>query len=199
MPLLETFTRRKVLQGISGWSFTLVAGSWPTAGCSRNANLPPFKLHFFSAEGYQAVLQIADVLLPGGVGAVAASKYEVARKADRVLGTLNTTIQTQLRWLLLLFDRVPFLARSLTPFYYLSGQAAINYLRYWQHGNLGFMLQGFNGLRRLAVGIYYADERSWAAIGYDGPWIGAKDLGYGIDNQAVGELVNKNVYSKFPR
>jgi hypothetical protein len=184
--------------GLAGTGVAVLAASIPLSGCGRVAARPPaFKLQFFSAEEYRTVERLAQVMLPGSPGAPSASELEVARQADRLLGGADPVRQEQLHQVLALFEDVPIVAGKWQPFTRQDVAGAQEYLRAWQTSRIALLRQGFNGLKRLAAGIYFADPRSWEAIGYEGAWVGTRDLGYGADNQEWGPLVNPHVYATF--
>ncbi len=192
-------SRRIILKGLAGGSLAVLAASLPLVGCARSVpKAPDFKLKFLSVGEYRTIERIAAVMLPGGSGAEPAGLYGVARQADLMLDGLDPLMQEQFHQVLMLFESVPVLGWKLQVFSAQNDVAATEYLRAWQHSSIGVLRQGFAGLKRLAVGVYFSDPRSWEAIGYDGVWVGNRDMGFGIDNQSwEGDLVNPNVYRKF--
>jgi hypothetical protein len=195
---VRTISRRSVLKGLAGTGAVLIAGSIPLASCAgQRAPVPDFELKYFSPEEYRTVSRVAAVMLPGGDGAPPAADLEVAAHADKLIATLNPVMQEQFHQMLQIFEHLPVLALKLTPFSRQAEKGALEYLWIWRNSRMGMQRQGFNALKRLAAGIYYADPRSWGAIGYEGVWVGNRDMGYGLDNKGWTELVNPNVYKKF--
>jgi len=191
-----TVSRRSVLQALALTGVAALAGSFSLSGCQRVV-APAFKLRSLSAREFRTLERVADCLMPGGSGAPPASACEVARQADAFLAGLNPHTQDDLHLLLKVFDGMPLLAGKWSPILAQDRVGAGEFLAGWERGRLPFMRQGFNGLKRLLVATYFADPRSWDAIGYEGVWVGKRDLGYGVDNSGWGDLVNPNVYAKF--
>lgn len=171
----------------------------PLTGCSKIAIAPPGnKLKAFSAAEFETVRKVADRILPGQEGTLAASALDVARAADTLVARLNLRLRNDLHQVLHTFEAMPMMALSFTPFSKLEGAAADRYLANWEDSWIPALRQAFQGLRRMVAGIYYADPRSWGPIAYDGPWVGNRDMGYGLDNESFAPgLVNPNVYLKF--
>ncbi|MBM3270792.1 MAG: hypothetical protein FJZ01_24440 [Candidatus Sericytochromatia bacterium] len=190
-------TRRSVLGGLAGGGAALLAGSLPLSGCSAGpAEAPDFPLRFFSPEEYRTVARLCDVIAPGGHGAPAAADLAVARQADALLATLNPDIQEQVRQLLSVFEHWPILALQWRPFSAQGAEGALSYLTAWQQSPVTTLRVGAAALGRLIAGIYYADSRSWEAIGYEGVWIGTRGAPDGAGKDWP-DLVNNNVYRKF--
>ncbi|MBM3274415.1 MAG: twin-arginine translocation signal domain-containing protein [Candidatus Sericytochromatia bacterium] len=195
---VRTISRRSVLKGLAGTGAVLIAGSFPLVSCAgQGVPAPDFELKYFTPEEYRTVSRVAGVMLPGGDGAPPAADLEVSAHADKLIATLNPVLRDEFRQMLQLFENIPLLALKLTPFSRQTENGALEYLWIWRNSSVSVQRQGFNALKRLAAGIYYADPRSWSAIGYEGVWVGNRDLGYGSDNQGWAELVNPNVYKKF--
>jgi hypothetical protein len=190
-------SRRAVLKGLAGGGAAMLAGSLPLAGCRRPAPVPDFKLAFLSPEEFRTVQRLADLLTPGDDLSPPARDLGVARQADALLATLDPLVQEQFQQLLGLFEGVPLLALRAARFSDQSDSGAAGYLGAWARSCIPQMRQGFAGLKRLATGIYYADPRTWPALGYDGVWIGERDRGAGRDSQSWDTLVNPHVYEKF--
>ncbi len=176
----------------------LVAASLPV-GCAGPAfRAPGFQLRYFSPFEYAVVTRVADRIVPGGYGLPDPGSLGVARQADGVLALLDPSLEADFHQLLTLFDRVPILAGRLGSFLTQGPRGADAYLAAWENSPFELLRHGFQGLRRLAAAVYYADPRTWAILHYAGPWVGRIDVGYGLANQGNGPQVNPNVYSRFP-
>lgn len=204
-------SRRAFLKGLAGGSVAILASSLPLTACSRPSARPPgFRLAFFTPGEYRTIERLAAVMLPGGHGAEPAGAYDVARQADALLSRLDPLTQEQFRQFLFVFESVPVLGGKLKAFSAQDDQEAFDYLRAYQNSPIRALRQGFDGLKRLVIGVYYADPRSWKAIGYDGAWLGNPAVfasGRARPGSAPGraraadreswDLVNPNVFRRF--
>ncbi len=189
-------SRRAFLVRAGGF---IVAASLPVGCAEPSFRAPGFELRYFSPFEYAVVNRVADRVVPGVHGLPGPGVLGVARQADGVMALLDPSLKAQFHQLLTLFDRVPILAGRLGPFVTQGPRGAEAYLAAWEDSPFEMLRHGFQGLRRLAAAVYYADPGIWGLIGYAGPWVGRIDVGYGLDNQGNGPLVNPNVYSKFTR
>ncbi|MBI6546950.1 MAG: gluconate 2-dehydrogenase subunit 3 family protein [Cyanobacteria bacterium NC_groundwater_1444_Ag_S-0.65um_54_12] len=195
--MAETLSRRTILKGMGSATLYLLSGTLPLAGCHRAKPAITTANSALATTELLTLERVIERIVPGNSTAPSGNALGVAKAFANLLPSLDTRLQEQFHQLLAIFEGVPLLAGSLTPFTEQSPSGADNYLRCWEQGWLDLQRQGFQGLRRLAVGIYYADPSSWQAIGYPGPWIGQRDVGYGLDNQQELPLLNPNVYASF--
>ena len=104
--------------------------------------------------------------------APAASEVDVAGKIENLVSGLGPRAATDFRRLLSLFEWSPVLfdARP-ARFSTLSPDAQTEVLRGWVTSRLGFRRTGFIAIKRVAMSVYYAQEASWPAIEFPGPWL----------------------------
>ena len=53
----------------------------------------------------------------------------------------------------------------------LSPDTQTEVIRGWATSRLAFRRTGFVAIKRVAMSVYYAQEASWPAIGFPGPWL----------------------------
>ncbi len=90
---------------------------------------------------------------------------------DQALLQLDPTAQTQLSWLITLFEwGPPVLQLKLHRFSKLSPQEQDAYLRDWATSSIATRRIAFQALKNLSFLGYYAQDATWKGIHYDGPW-----------------------------
>ena len=90
------------------------------------------------------------------------------------MSELGPGAATDFRRLLSLFEWSPVLFEArLGRFSTLSPDTQTEVIRGWATSRLGFRRTGFVAIKRVAMSVYYAQEASWPAIGFPGPWLQA--------------------------
>jgi hypothetical protein len=90
---------------------------------------------------------------------------------DQALLQLDPTMQSQLSWLITLFQWGPPLFQcKLHRFTGLSAQDQDDYIRDWATSRVETRRIAFQALKNLSVLGYYSQDATWKAIHYDGPW-----------------------------
>ncbi|HWP35337.1 MAG TPA: gluconate 2-dehydrogenase subunit 3 family protein [Thermodesulfobacteriota bacterium] len=167
-------SRRRFLKvGLAGTAVVVLGG----AGLALRRTLlregPAGGLATLTPQEFSIFAAIADrVCPPGGEGAPGAAALEVARRADRLLATLDEPAQREFKLLLHLVESalVGFLFEGrLRPFTRLPPAEQDRVLASWGGSRLAFRRTGYEAVKRLAGALYYADRRTWARIGYPGP------------------------------
>lgn len=192
--------RRAFLKASLGIAAGALATSVPLAGCSRPSYpAPPQSLAFFNQKEW-AVLQAASGrLVPRAEGRLGALDVDVASAADRLFAQANPRLQEELKQLLNSFEDLTFLALQFKPFTAMAPTEQDGYLKAWMDSRLSMQRQGFLALNKVSGMLFYMDPRTWAQIGYPGPWIGRYDFGQGLDQQGdMAKPVNPNVFARFP-
>lgn len=160
-------TRRRLLQTGFGGALLLAFGAVLPSGCARYSPVER-SLRFLTRKEYAVVTQAAVRIL----GLPDEERESLGGFIDGLLANLPPTSQSQARLMLRvvehgthLFDLKPRRFTRLTP----AEQDA--YLRGWMESTLGARRVIFRALKTLAALGYYAQSASFAAIGYDGPWL----------------------------
>ena len=161
-------TRRRLLQTGFGGALLLTFGAVLPSGCARYSAIER-PLRFLTRKEYAIVTQAAVRIL----GLPDDARDEIGVFIDGLLADLPPTSQGQARLMLRvvehgthLFDLKPRRFTRLSP----ADQDA--YLRGWMESTLGARRVIFRALKTLAALGYYAQTSSFAAVGYDGPWLG---------------------------
>lgn len=101
---------------------------------------------------------------------VGAQVVRVAERIDRELSFHTPKMQSDLKAALLVMEHGGLLHLSTTRFTRLSPEAQDAHLEAMMTGGSELERQVIGNLRLLALFFYYVDERTWAAIHYDGPF-----------------------------
>jgi hypothetical protein len=131
----------------------------------------------------RAALQSADAnalltaLVPAVIGrpGAALSAPQIAAAVERVKGAianLPLSVQDEIGELFGLLANGAFrrLAAGVpAPWAQATPADTANFLQSWRTHSLGLLQVGYHALHDLVAGSYYADESTWAAIGYSGP------------------------------
>jgi hypothetical protein len=90
---------------------------------------------------------------------------------DQALRQLDPDVQSQLSWLITLFQWGPPLFQfKLHRFTGLSPQDQDAYIRDWATSGVETRRLAFQALKNLSVLGYYSQDATWKGIHYDGPW-----------------------------
>jgi len=164
-------TRRRLLQTGLGGALMLAAGSLLPAGCARYSAIEQ-PLRFLTRKEYAIVTQAAVRIL----GLPDDAREEIGGFIDGLLADLPPTSQGQARLMLRVVEHGTHLfdlkSRRFTR---LSPAEQDAYLRGWMESTLGARRIIFRALKTMAALGYYAQTSSFAAVGYDGPWLGRVD------------------------
>ena len=161
--------RRTMLRGSVSALLLLGLGGLLPAGCRGYPN-PPTELLFFSAQEYAIFQAIARAIL-----GLPEDSVDVAAEVDRLVARMGRSIKRDIRWMLRIFEHGTHLfdlkGRRFTR---LARADQEQYLRGWMESSMGARRMVFRALKLLAALGYYGRSDTWAAIGYDGPWLGRK-------------------------
>lgn len=165
----RTVGRRGFLTGSASGLLLLAVGSLLPIGC-RGYPEPPVALHFFNAEEYAIFQGVARAIL-----GLEEADTDVAAEVDRLVSHMSTAIKRDIRWMLRIFEHGThiFDLQGLR-FSSLSRKDQEQYLRGWMESSMGARRMVFRALKLLAALGYYGRADTWAAIGYDGPWLGRR-------------------------
>lgn len=166
--LQESFGRREFLRRGGGGLMLALAAVLP--GCSRTGGSRNGEGAFSHSER-QTLWAICERMLPGGGRAPSAGAIDVAGKIENLVSGLDPGAATDFRRLLSLFEWSPVLFEARPGrFSTLSPDTQTAVIHGWATSRLAFRRTGFVAIKRVAMSVYYAQETSWPAIGFPGPW-----------------------------
>ena len=167
-------SRRKFLK------YSLIAGGTVAAGATFYATIPvdeisqklkSLDLKFFNDNDEYVLLTIIPVILQG-TQADAEVYATVIKNMDDTIQTLPLRVQTELRELMDILASK--LARATligiwAPWRQASPEQISEFLTSWRNSFIDLLQVGYQGLKSLVLGSYYAESNSWQSIGYMGP------------------------------
>jgi hypothetical protein len=103
---------------------------------------------------------------------------------DQALLQLDPAVQSQVGWLLTLFQWGPPLFQlKLSTFTGLTPEERDSYLQGWATSRSGTRRLAFRALKNLSMLGYYSQDATWKGIHYDGPWVPRPRRVIGISDQ----------------
>lgn len=140
----------------------------PSAVSRRLANL--------SEKEYLIVEALADRILRSDDGALPPPReVDTALSVDALLSTLHPADRRDLLRLLHVIEHaLPPWEGMLSRFTRLDGAEQDAVLEAMQSGSSHLMRAGFEGIKSICALAYFRDDRTWEAIGYDGPLVGRR-------------------------
>lgn len=171
---LAVLTRRGFLRGsVSGAALLLLGG----AASAAFGEEPSLDVPGLDRREARVLRALAETLFePGASGAPPSDDGVVRRAAESILA-LDADLVRQLRVLLFALENGPYvLGFHFKPFSSLSPAERAAYLRGWERSRVLARRMGFQAAKLLLCAAYFADERTWTFMGYDGPWIGKFEL-----------------------
>lgn len=168
--------RRRFLKGSVGGLALLGLGTVLPAGC-RSYPKPAVSLRFLNPREYAIMNALADRLVDGrGSVGPGAERIDVAARVDALVADWDADAQGQLRIMLRVFEHGTYLFDlQRKRFTRLKAKQQDEYVAGWMNSTLGARRIAFRALKALAAAGFYQDPRTWAPLGYDGPWLGRID------------------------
>ncbi|MCB9758339.1 MAG: hypothetical protein H6739_00725 [Alphaproteobacteria bacterium] len=148
-------------------SGALTALAWLGLAAYGHRPLPPLASPALGDPARRTLEAALEVLLPSD-----APWDEVAAGVDAFLADADPFATAQLRLALQALEHLGGTWLPPTRFSRLDPDARRAALTRWERSPVATFRQIFQALRRLAGFSWYADPRTWAAIGYDGPTVG---------------------------
>jgi len=166
-------TRRDFLKkSLAGTVLLSSAGFLAQCQRRRGAAQRPEGASVFAVEEFSTLAAFCQAILPGPETSTAVQK--VPYRIDQEVRHWEAKNQAEVKSLLALIENgTRYFFFSWDRFKALSLEDRRRYLRGWETSRFDFRRQALAALRMLAVFYYYAQDETWSAIGYDGPWIKA--------------------------
>lgn len=164
--------RRRILQlGLAGAALLTCGGglAWVTAGYRVPAGDTPVSL---TVKELAVVRAIVEALLPGDGDLLAGLELGVHQRIDEEVWSQSADARSDLKAAVQVIEHLPVLFGHPGRLTRLSPAARLDVLAAMLRSAPTPLVQAVSGLRQLALMLYYADPRTWPAIGYDGPWVG---------------------------
>jgi hypothetical protein len=129
-------------------------------------------LRIFSPSQSEVLTTIVERMVDSGDPSMPAVRQTRAIEIiDWTLTNTDEAVQTQLQWLLTLFQYgPPLFGARLSTFTSLSPEDKDAYIRGWATSRFETRRLAFRALKNLSMLGYYADDSTWRGIHYDGPW-----------------------------
>lgn len=173
---MTLFSRRQFIKAGIGGSLLLAAAAALHAPLDRLGKRALVDAHPLDASLRSVVEAIAPVILEGafpGAGAARVAALErIGSGVAQAVGALSAASQREVAELfaLLAFAPTRIAVAGVTPPWDQASVTDIEgFLRRWQGSRFDLLKSGYQALHDLVLGAWYADPRTWAAIGYPGP------------------------------
>lgn len=168
--LLGTLDRRTFLRGTAGGVAALSVATLLPTGCGGYPSVA--NLRTLTAKEYAVLRTLIGTCLPPVRGLPSAQDLDIAGYLDRFLAEESATVRKQMKQALLLLEYGGFwYGPERCRFTRMTAGAQEAYLRGWLESSSPFRRQVAQTFRRAAFNTYYGDERTWDAIGYEGPLV----------------------------
>ncbi|MFQ5799897.1 MAG: hypothetical protein ACE5H0_14560 [Bacteroidota bacterium] len=172
----RTFLRQTAFGVAALWSSALLPIS-----CSQYKDVPQEilrRLTFLSGHEYLVVKAVAGRLIRKVLRTDPdAHEIEIALRVDKFLAAAHPELQRQFHQLLVVFNSPIFaflFELRFSSFLDMDPPVQDAYLRSWMTSGIQFRRTAFQALKRLCVGLFYLDDRTWESIGYRGPLVPAE-------------------------
>lgn len=164
-------TRRRVLTlGATGAALLAVGGglSWVALGYRVADGDVPIAL---STKELAVVRAVVETLLPGGEGIPSGLSLGVHQRIDEELWSAPEAVRSDLKAALHLLEHAPPLQGFAGRFTRLHPADRERVFVGWLRSERAVLAQAANGLKQMCQLFAYTSPQTWAAIGYDGPWV----------------------------
>ena len=168
--LLGPINRRTFLRGTAGGIAALTAATLLPTGCGGYPSVAT--LRTFTAKEFAVLKGLITTYLPPAEGLPSAEDLDIAGYLDTYLAVEPAPVRKQLKQALLLVEYGGFwYGPERRRFTRMTAAGQEAYLQGWLESASPFRRQVGQIFRRATINTYYGDERSWDAIGYDGPFV----------------------------
>ncbi|MEW6777493.1 MAG: GMC family oxidoreductase [Bdellovibrionota bacterium] len=168
----EFLSRRAFLRSTVGGGIALSAAAWLPSGCASYPQAPE-GLKALSPKQAAVLGEIARTIIGRAEGLPDPVDSGTVERLDGLLSQLPGEIQTQFGLLLHFFEHAPPLfGHGFSRFTRMGEEDRGKYLFSWRDSSIRFRQMAFAALKMFVQLAYYAGEKTWDFLGYDGPWVG---------------------------
>lgn len=161
---------RRRFMALCAWAGLAVGVGWQATGYRRFHGWRGEVLQGWEAEVLAAVAETTIAEAPGATLPEGPALRELAENVDRFLVALPSSMRREIHGLLLLVEHGTLLTGRFRRFTRLAPADRAYFLnRLHARGGLARMVA--KGARDLCLSGWYQDERTWGAMGYQGPLV----------------------------
>ena len=171
--MIDLSRRRLLKAGLAGGALLAIAGG--AAWFARRAmdRGSPRALDRDAAAIVRAIVPaMLAGALPGNGPPLAAAVDETVAGVDRAIAGLPPAVRAEIAQLFALLALAPgrrVFAGVASPWNEASADEVDAFLRAWQSSGWALKRTAYDALHQLVIAAWYANPRSWPAIGYPGP------------------------------
>jgi hypothetical protein len=164
------FLKKSALGAAMLASAGFASGCAAAVGAATRYPAPSAPLKVFDAKQYTTLQALLDRLLPASPTHPGAAAVQLAAIVDAEFAHWPTTDQRDLKQLLDVFEDFTWVSGFWGPFTGMTPERQDAYMAHWMTSWLDLQREGFSALRSVAMVLYYAQDASWHATGYPGPF-----------------------------
>ena len=180
--------RRNFLKyGLLG-SLALVGGGLSLSLQSTKPYSDTDDLWVFTNKELAVLAAVAEAIVPANSAFPSANELQVPEAIDRLLKMSHPAVQEEIKLLLGLIENAAanaVLHLSPKPFSQMTLNARTEILAKWASSRLSLQRKGYKALNGLCQSAYYAQSRTHALLGYDGPPVHLLNLVQSAARQGV--------------
>ncbi|MCB0219512.1 MAG: GMC family oxidoreductase [Chrysiogenetes bacterium] len=169
-------SRRAFLRGSLLGSAALGVGALLPAGCDSYP-VPAAQSAVLSDKQHAILSAISRAIIGAPEDFPDPVESGTVARLDGILSQLPEEIRDQFKLLLNFFEHAtPIFGAGLGRFTSLSPERQEKYVRSWMESLLRFRQMAFAALKMFVQLSYYAGDKTWRALRYDGPWVGRFEI-----------------------
>lgn len=166
---VENLSRRTWLRGMLALGAVLAGGS-AVVGCSAPPGAALPRLLCFDEPTARLVRSLAEAVIPDGPGFPDAATARLLERFDEELHFVAPDVRDDVLAALSVVGYLPLLYARLARFESLDVGARREVIRQAQRSRFEIVRAVASGLRMMLLFLYFGDQASWPAVGYDGPY-----------------------------
>ncbi|WP_251358205.1 hypothetical protein [Kangiella sp. TOML190] len=156
-----------VASGVSIWQYSL-------EDSQQAVESDPYRYQFLNQDQRLLIYALLPAYLGSALAPLDSTEFRLGliREIDQALAFVSQQSQLELQQLLDLLSHQlgrAYVAGVWTNWNQASPAQLSSFLQDWRESFIALLRAGYLGLHQLIFGAFYAQEPSWAAIGYSGP------------------------------